>query len=60
MTDQIIAYEQGELGEDEILELFQRLVDSGVAWKLQAHYGRTAASLIEQGRINKTKQYENR
>ena len=53
MTDQIIAYEQGELGEDEILELFQQLVDSGVAWKLQGHYGRTAASLIERGLIHK-------
>ena len=29
--DQIIAYEQGELDEEQILELFQDLVDSGLA-----------------------------
>lgn len=47
----IMAYEQGDLSEDETVELFQALVDSGLAWKLQGHYGRTAMALIEAGLV---------
>jgi hypothetical protein len=49
----IIAYESGELGAEDTLRLFSRLIKSGLAWQLQGHYGRVAASLIEQGIINK-------
>lgn len=51
----IIAFENGELGEDETLELFQHLVDSGLAWKLQGSYGRMAQNLIDQGLIDPRK-----
>lgn len=47
--DQIIAYENGDLGQEEVIELFQSLIDSGLAWSLQGHYGRTAAALIDEG-----------
>ena len=49
--DQIIAYEQGDLGEEETIKLFQNLVDTGLAWQLQGSYGRTAKALIEAGLV---------
>lgn len=45
----IIAYENGALNEDETVALFQSLIDSGLAWKLQGHYGRTAEFFIRNG-----------
>ena len=47
----IMAYEQGDLDEEGTIELFQRLVDSGLAFRLQGHYGRTAMALIQGGYI---------
>lgn len=49
MVDDIIAYESGELDEDATIAMFQKLIDSGMAWKLQGHYGRTAKALIDAG-----------
>ena len=49
MLSQIIAYESGELDDVETVTLFQSLIDSGLAWSLQGHYGRTAAALIDAG-----------
>ncbi len=51
LVNDIVAYELDELSEDEVIDLFQRLVDSGAAWKLQGHYGRTAAELINAGLV---------
>lgn len=33
--DRMIAWEQGELSGDDEVRLFQELVDSGLAWRLQ-------------------------
>ena len=52
MINKIIAFEQGELGEVEIISLFQNLVDSGLAWSLQGSYGRMATALIDEGLIS--------
>tara|TARA_R100001509_G_C4861965_1_gene213683 strand:+ start:657 stop:839 length:183 start_codon:yes stop_codon:yes gene_type:complete len=47
----IMAFESGEMTEEEVLEFFQDLVDTGMAWTLQGSYGRLAARLIESGLI---------
>lgn len=52
IVSRIIKYESGELNERETLRLFAYLIKSGLVWKLQGHYGRTAASLIEAGIIS--------
>lgn len=35
--------------EDQIIEAWQYLINSGLAWRLQGWFGRTAADLIERG-----------
>lgn len=47
----IIRYEAGELAEGEMAEGFQYLLDTGIVWNLQGHYGRTAEALLEAGII---------
>jgi hypothetical protein len=38
--------------EDQIIEAWQLLHDSGVAYQLQGWFGRTARDLLEQGVIS--------
>jgi hypothetical protein len=35
--------------EEQFLEAWQSLIDSGLCWRLQGFFGRTAQHLIEQG-----------
>ena len=49
LINDIISYENGELNESECIEFFQKLINNGMAWTLQGHYGRTAKSLIDNG-----------
>jgi len=51
LTSRIIEFESGESSEEEIIELFQHLVDTGMAWTLQGSYGRMAQALLENGHI---------
>ena len=51
LISNIISYEEGELSNEETIELFQHLVDNEMAWILQGSYGRTAAHLIEIGEV---------
>lgn len=48
-VDAIIRYENGDLDDDETVRFFQSLIDSGLAWSLQGHYGRMAIDLISEG-----------
>ena len=45
----ILAFENGEANNDEVIEGFQHLIDTGTVWSLQGSYGRTAQNLIERG-----------
>jgi len=47
----IMSFEDGDLDEDQVLELFQHLIDTGLAWQLQGNYGRMARHLIDNGYI---------
>ena len=44
------GFEEGT--EEEVLSAWQHLHDTGLAYQLQVSFGRTAASLIEQGLIS--------
>jgi len=45
-------YESGQMDEEEMTEFFQKLVDTGLAWRLQGSYGRTAVDLIRAGLVH--------
>jgi len=48
LTTAIVMYENGEMKEvDDVLELFSALIKTGLAWRLQGFFGRTARHLID-------------
>jgi len=50
MDEKIAEYEANRLSTDEVFELFQELIDTGLAWRMDnRHYGRTATDLIKGG-----------
>ena len=49
LVGKIMAYEDGEMDQEEAVSFFQELINDGTAWTLQGHYGRTAKALIEAG-----------
>jgi rubrerythrin len=49
LVNQIMKYEDGGMDQDEIVEFFQGLIDSGTIHHLQGSYGRVAEQLIRQG-----------
>jgi hypothetical protein len=51
MTVDMSALWREDATEDEQLALYQHLVDTGDAWRLEGHVGRTAMGLIEAGAI---------
>ena len=55
-VSQIMAYENGEMEQSEMIAFFQFLLDSGMIYSLQGSYQRTAQQLINAGLIEQPKQ----
>lgn len=51
-VDDVMAYEGGEMSEKEMINFFQKMVNSGRVWSLQGSYGRQAKALIDVGLVN--------
>ena len=51
IVGQIMAFEQGELDNEEVYSLFQFLLDSGMIHSLQGSYQRMAEDLLLAGVI---------
>lgn len=49
VVDFITKFEDGKATQEEIIDGFQLLIDTGVVWHLQGSYGRTAQALIDAG-----------
>ena len=51
VVGQIMAFEQGELNNEEVFALFQFLLDSGMIHSLQGSYQRMAEELLLAGKV---------
>ena len=51
LVDQLIAYEEGQITEDQEIAFFEHLVETGTCWQLAGHYQRVGATLLEAGLI---------
>ena len=49
LTEDLIKYEADDMTTEEEVAFFQKLIDTGMAWTLQGHYGRLAERFIEEG-----------
>lgn len=48
----IMDYEDGALGEAEIVEGFQHMLDTGLVWQLHGSYQRAAVAMLDAGLIH--------
>ena len=49
LVRQIIAYESGDMAEEDIIPFFKMLIKSGIINHLQGHYQRTARDMFIEG-----------
>tara|TARA_B100000085_G_C18370513_1_gene442154 strand:+ start:587 stop:760 length:174 start_codon:yes stop_codon:yes gene_type:complete len=52
MIEDIVRYENGEMNEEQEIEFFQSLLDTGIIFSLQGHYQRQMDRMIENGVVN--------
>ncbi len=55
LFDRMMAWEDGSITRQEEVELFQELVNNGMAWTLQGMYGRRAVALIASRKVKARK-----
>lgn len=53
LIDKMSRWERGRINHDDEIELFQELVNSGLAWKLQDKYRHHAEGLIMAGLVTR-------
>jgi len=53
VVDDIIDWENGDMSEENEIEFFQKLLDTGMAWTLQGMYGRRTVELLNEGYLIK-------
>lgn len=51
LSSKIIDYEQDAMSDDEVVEFFQELHDSGLLYCLQGYYQRTFNQLLAAGLV---------
>jgi len=49
----IMAYEEGSLDDEGVIELYQHLIDTGLINSLQGFYQRNAADLLKAGLVHR-------
>lgn len=53
VVDDMIDWENGDMSEENEIEFFQKLLDTGMAWTLQGMYGRRTVELLNEGYLIK-------
>jgi hypothetical protein len=48
MIDMTALYRE-DATEEEVIAVYQHLIDTGEAWRLEGHVGRTAMEMIKRG-----------
>ena len=58
--DDVIAWENGKMSDEQERKFFQKIVNTGEVWHLQGIYGRRAYDLMNSGEIDypKKKTYD--
>ncbi|MFA7483816.1 MAG: hypothetical protein WC314_25200 [Vulcanimicrobiota bacterium] len=59
ISEQIVKWEEGEMSEQEEVDFFQYLVDTGAAWHLPSTlYQDRAKQLIAEGKVSPYGRFE--
>lgn len=51
LVSAMMDFEDGQATEEDVIDLFQHLVNTGLAWRLQGSYGHMAHRLLQAGHI---------
>lgn len=49
LASKMVSFESGRMQDEDMINFFQELIDTGMVWKLQGFYGRQARFLINNG-----------